>query len=130
MENIFDTSRRHKVKVEFDNGDTIKTEISGTPSEIVAYYIGKPHNLGRTDDNIAIGRKIWFFDGEKYLQHHRIFREVYKSKTCRVVDHGDQVGLEFSSVAHDGSKYFVDARRKQVLAMTGPQYEQLLKKEF
>jgi len=42
------------VKVTFDNGDSISTDINGTNEEILAYYAtGKTFNLGSVEDCMA-----------------------------------------------------------------------------
>lgn len=74
--NPFDKSRRHTIKVEFINGDTIETEINGTPDQIVGYYIGRNFNFGTYGDKMTKGEKIWFWDGEQYLQHKETYKEI------------------------------------------------------
>lgn len=43
-------SKKRSIKVTFDNGDTINTEINGTEETIKKYYIGKTFNLGTDED--------------------------------------------------------------------------------
>jgi hypothetical protein len=51
----------HAVKVTFENGDTITTEINGTRESISEYYaIGKVFNLGRVSDNLQRVTNIQF----------------------------------------------------------------------
>ncbi len=69
--NIFDTSRRHTVRVTFANGEKITTEINGTPTEVCDYYIGKTFNLGAVHDDLQIAQAIEFHDGEQFLKHKR-----------------------------------------------------------
>lgn len=38
------------IKVTFDNGDSIITNINGTESEIKDYYIGSAFNIGNYED--------------------------------------------------------------------------------
>lgn len=78
--NPFDKSRRHKVKVEFTNGDTIETEINGTPDQVVGYYIGRNFNFGINGDKMTKGAKIWFWDGERYLQHKETINTQVEGK--------------------------------------------------
>ena len=40
------------VKVTFDNGDSLTTQINGTPEEIRAYYIGRQFNLGNGENDL------------------------------------------------------------------------------
>ena len=72
--NPFDASRRHTVRVTFTNGDTITTEINGTPDEVCDYYIGNLFNLGSNGDNMQRAVSIEFYDGEVFLQHKRKYR--------------------------------------------------------
>lgn len=61
---------RQSIKVTFDNGDEIKTEINGTIDEIIEYYIGKWFNIGKGGrDNVRRAMKVAFYDGEYYLTH-------------------------------------------------------------
>ena len=69
--NIFDTSRRHTVRVTFANGEKITTEINGTPTEVCDYYIGKTFNIGAVHDDLQIAQAIEFHDGEQFLKHKR-----------------------------------------------------------
>lgn len=44
---------RRSVKVTFDDGDIIETEINGTIADVKAYYaIGKKFNIGNVEDNM------------------------------------------------------------------------------
>ena len=42
----------HEVKVTFDNGDYLYTEINGTAKEIINYYQGKIFNLGNGENDL------------------------------------------------------------------------------
>lgn len=70
-QNPFDASRRHTVRVTFANGDTLKTEINGTPDEVCDYYIGNMFNIGSDNDNMQCAMSIEFFDGDVFLRHKR-----------------------------------------------------------
>jgi len=48
------------VKVYFENGDHLTTEINGTNKQIEEYYLGKFFNLGRVKDNMQKCIKIEF----------------------------------------------------------------------
>lgn len=116
--NPFDISRRHTVKVEFMSGVTITTEINGTPDQVVTYYIGKRFNLGAVVDDMQTAIKIWFWDGEQFMQHHRTHIVLEHSfARGHLIDHGHKLGLELKSVTHNGSKWFTDARRTQILEL-------------
>jgi hypothetical protein len=39
-------TERHAVKVTFADGNTLTTDINGTPDEVRAYYVGQWFNLG------------------------------------------------------------------------------------
>lgn len=70
--NPFDSHRRHAVKVQFDGGEFLETEITGTPNSICDYYIGQQFNLGGEDDKMRRGVAIWFWDGcGHWLKHKR-----------------------------------------------------------
>lgn len=43
---------RHAVKVNFDNGDNLETEINGTYESIRQYYLGKTFNLGNGENDL------------------------------------------------------------------------------
>ncbi len=67
MENIFQNatkSARYTVKVHFDNGDSLVTDINGTPRSITNYYLGRDFNLGdgAGGDLIATARKVDFLE--------------------------------------------------------------------
>ena len=48
------TYQRFAVKVNFNDGDHVKTEINGTRQSVTDYYkIGKTFNLGRTGDRLV-----------------------------------------------------------------------------
>jgi hypothetical protein len=52
--------RKH-IKVTFDNGDTLNTEINGSEDEIKKYYIGKQFNLGiGPKDNMVKATNVEF----------------------------------------------------------------------
>jgi len=135
--NPFDTCRKQLVKIEYDNGNHTITEINGTPDDIVKYYIGTSFVL-HEDENTgketkAVGAKIWFNDGcGAWLQHPRIYKLINKGAWGYVVDHGDKIGLELHSREHNGSKYFTDERREQLLAINNHagNWLALIKKEF
>lgn len=60
-------SKRRSIKVTFDNGDIIHTEINGTEDSIKKYYIGKTFNLGsgadgEDEDRMTKGVKVEFLD--------------------------------------------------------------------
>ena len=51
------------IKVHFSNGYHLFTNINGTDSHILAYYIGKEFNLGNGEhDLMAIATKVEFLD--------------------------------------------------------------------
>jgi hypothetical protein len=51
------------IKVHFSNGYHLFTNINGTDSHILAYYIGKQFNLGNGEhDLMAIATKVEFLD--------------------------------------------------------------------
>lgn len=51
---------RH-IKVTYDDGDTMETNINGTDAEICAYYIGNTFNVGiGPDDNIKTAVAVEF----------------------------------------------------------------------
>lgn len=51
------------IKVYFSNGDHLFTNINGTDSHILAYYIGKEFNLGNGEhDLMAVATKVEFLD--------------------------------------------------------------------
>jgi hypothetical protein len=59
--NTNDDSKKRSIKVTFDNGDTINTEINGTEDTIKKYYIGKSFNLGNGEkDNMVKATKVEF----------------------------------------------------------------------
>lgn len=132
--NALDLPRRHTVKVELSNGKNIITQINGTTDNIVKYYIGSSLNVGECGvDDLATGEKIFFRDSEGFwMQHHKTFIAIYKCSHGYVVDHGDKIGLEVHSYAHNGSKYYIDDRRKQLLAIGnhGAKWARFIQKEF
>ena len=71
---------RQIVKVEFDNGNTIETEINGTQESIREYYaIGCQFNVGSVDDKMAYVAKVTFPDAtppEKH-KHYEQARRAY-----------------------------------------------------
>ena len=48
------------VKVTFDNGDSIITNINGTESEIRDYYIGNIFNIGTYEDCLVKAISVEF----------------------------------------------------------------------
>lgn len=50
------------VKVTFDNGDNIITNINGTKSEIKEYYIGSIFNIGTYKDCLAKAISVEFLE--------------------------------------------------------------------
>ena len=55
--------RRRGVRVTFDNGDHILTEINGTEETITEYYkIGREFNIGVTRDRMVKVAKLEFLD--------------------------------------------------------------------
>lgn len=46
------------VKVNFENGDSLKTGINATLEEAKAYYIGRVFNLGVEDDVLTKGVSV------------------------------------------------------------------------
>lgn len=70
--NPFDAHRLHRIKVQFEGGDILETEINGTPNSVCDYYIGKQFNLGREEDRLRTAMSIWFWDGcGHWLKHKR-----------------------------------------------------------
>lgn len=54
---------RYAVRVHFDNGDSLVTDINGTLDEILAYYIGQTFNLGSGDgDLMATATQVDFLE--------------------------------------------------------------------
>lgn len=133
-ENCFDSLRSHRIKVELSNGDTIKANITATVDQVVDLYIGKKINLGYGGKDVfAHGAKIWFYDGEGYaMQHHKTHILINKGSFHYVVDHGDQLGLEVFSAKHNGSKWFLDDRREQLLALGDDtqKWKRFIEREF
>jgi hypothetical protein len=62
MDDVSDdaTSRRRTVKVTFDDGNTITTDINGTKQEIEDYYIGQVFNHGMEEDDLVYGTSVEF----------------------------------------------------------------------
>lgn len=52
------------IRVTFDSGDTLETEINGTHESIEKYYIGNYFNVGSVNDKIAKAVKVQFLDEE------------------------------------------------------------------
>lgn len=50
------------VKVTFDNGDSIITNINGTESEIKEYYIGSVFNIGTYEDCLVKAVSVKFLE--------------------------------------------------------------------
>jgi hypothetical protein len=51
------------IRVHFDNGDTITTDINGTRADIRAYYEGQTFNLGSGEDDLmATATSVEFFE--------------------------------------------------------------------
>ena len=50
------------VKVTYDNGDSIITNINGTESEIRDYYIGNIFNIGTYEDYLAKAISVEFLE--------------------------------------------------------------------
>lgn len=57
-------TKRHTVKVTFENGDTLTTEINGTWVEVATYYLGQPFNLGADLDNLQKAISVEFIKEE------------------------------------------------------------------
>jgi len=53
------------IKVIFENGDNLKTEINGTKKEILQYYLGNYFNLGIERDNMQKCIKVEFLQTNK-----------------------------------------------------------------
>lgn len=57
---------RHAIRVTFADGNTIETEINGTPEEVTAYYIDNVFQFGDTDehptDNLQRAVKLEFLN--------------------------------------------------------------------
>lgn len=117
--NPMDAKRRHVVRVTYSNGEQITTDINGTTDEVVQYYIGRSTVLRECEETgaetVAHGESIQFYDGEMWQRHHRTYKLLAKGAGWYVVDHGDQIGVEVFSGEHNGSKYFTDAAREQLL---------------
>lgn len=51
------------IKVTFEDGDTIITNINGTDAEIRAYYLGNEFNIGNGEkDNVQMAVKIEYLN--------------------------------------------------------------------
>ena len=51
------------IRVTYDDGDTMETNINGTDAEIIAYYVGVKFNVGLgPDDNIKTAVAVEFLD--------------------------------------------------------------------
>lgn len=57
---------RHTIRVAFDDGDTLETEINGTPDEIRRYYLGQTFNLGDGErDRLARAVQVDFLTDDE-----------------------------------------------------------------
>ena len=56
---------RHSIRVHYDNGDTVDTDINGTTKEILSFYVGNWFNLGngRGGDLMAKAVRVEFLNG-------------------------------------------------------------------
>ena len=52
-----------KVKINYENGDSVITRINATPAEARAYYVGKAFNIGSTADNMQRCTGIEILEG-------------------------------------------------------------------
>lgn len=60
------TPARQAIRVTFDDGDTLETEINGTPDEILRYYLGQTFNLGQGEhDRLARAVKVEFLTDDE-----------------------------------------------------------------
>lgn len=51
------------IKVTFDNGDSLETNINGSNKEIYDYYIGRTFNLGNGEKDLLVtATEIHFYD--------------------------------------------------------------------
>jgi hypothetical protein len=50
------------IRVSFDNGDSLTTDINGSEDEILAYYLGRRFNLGDGSggDLMAVATRVEF----------------------------------------------------------------------
>ncbi len=70
--NPFNLPRRHTVKVVFNGGAIITTEINGTTDSVVVYYIGNWFNVGSGElDDMQKAVTISFWDGECWMMHKK-----------------------------------------------------------
>jgi hypothetical protein len=62
MTKEIDYTRKHAVKVTFEDGNTITTEINGSIESVADYYkTGKPFNIGTGgNDNVQKVKKLKF----------------------------------------------------------------------
>ena len=49
-----------KIRVTFENGNSINTKINGTTETIINYYVGKIFNIGIDEDDLQRAVKVEF----------------------------------------------------------------------
>mgnify|MGYP001612224635 CR=1 FL=1 len=53
------------IRILFENGDCITTNINGTRAEILNYYVGKQFNLGMEADDMRAAVRVEFLEDQR-----------------------------------------------------------------
>lgn len=131
--NPMDMPRSHKVRVVYAGGTVAPFERHGTSASVAREFVGHYHYV---DGKRLFIERVQFFDGELWQTYKKEARLLYSAKTVGyVVDHGEAMGLEVYSEKASGSKWFLDARRVQLLEQdaklfSGLFWPSFIKKEF
>lgn len=127
--NPMDMPRSHKIRVVYDNGQHAAFERHGTPASVANEFVGRFHYV---EGKRRFIEAVRFYDGEQYLTYKKTARLIYSGGHGYAIDHGEKLGLELYSEKHGGSKWFLDARRRQLLAIGnhGHKWSLIIAKEF
>ena len=70
------------IRVYYNTGDSVDTNINGTDSEILAYYLNKKFNIGEGgNDKMAIAICVNFLDKPLPEQHKDALRTILSNMT-------------------------------------------------
>jgi hypothetical protein len=67
--------QRRSIRVHYEDGNVVPTEINGTEEEINDYYVGKYFNFGVEDDKMVKAVRVEFLDGDgtqEYVEPYAI----------------------------------------------------------
>lgn len=92
------------IRVHYSNGDTVDTEINGTNSEIIAYYVNRRFNLGdgAGGDLMAIAVRVDFLDMQNHAERLMAIADEYDGQlTVDQLRHMASYGISLAKLILD-----------------------------